>query len=105
LLLAIASTLWRHLTEPVSARVRTIFKTRALALFVVPLLITGGCVYYDTNIRNRYETTRERLDRRADYEKRYRSLASTPQPRITDITTRVDIFSDKRLYHNLCLHT
>ena len=90
--IAIAALTWRKLRDAATIRIRALLRHRALlALFVAIALLTGGCVYYDTNIRHTRESAEERLDRKAEYEKRYRPMASMPQPRITDVVTRVDL--------------
>ena len=46
-----------------------------------------------TNVRGGFISSRELLDWKIEYEKRYRPAASLPHPRITSVTTRVDLFS------------
>ena len=90
--IAIAAFTWRRLRDAASIRVRALLRHRGvLASFPVIALLTGGCVYYDTNIRHTRETAEERLDRKAAYERRYRPMATMLQPRITDVITRVDL--------------
>ncbi|MBS0319151.1 MAG: hypothetical protein JSR18_01305 [Proteobacteria bacterium] len=66
----------------------------AAAAGVVGVLIaaTGGYIFYNTNILNRYETAYDGEQRQADYEKRYRALLADPQPKITDVKLRVELY-------------
>src|SRR5206468_769917 len=57
---------------------------------------TGGFIYYNTNILNRYVPTKTRYDRQASYEKKYRQYLDLPQPRITDVEADVDIHPETR---------
>lgn len=66
--------------------------TACLVLFVG----VGGYIFYNTNVLNPYRTTFKVDEGRAQYEKKYRQYWSLPQPRITDVTTQVDVYSDKR---------
>ncbi len=45
---------------------------------------------------NPYRTTFKIDDARAQYEKKYKQYWSLPQPRITDVTTQVDFYPEKR---------
>jgi hypothetical protein len=56
----------------------------------------GGYVFYNTNIVNAYLPEDRQLDRRAHYEKTYRSLRDVAQPELIDVRTHVDIFPEQR---------
>jgi len=58
---------------------------------VVLMTGVGGYIFYNTNVLNPYATTFKIDEWRAQYEKKYRQYWSLPQPRITDVTTEVDI--------------
>ncbi|MGA7316074.1 MAG: ABC transporter permease [Silvibacterium sp.] len=64
---------------------------------VVLLLCVGGYIFYNTHILNPYRTTFKVDEDRAQYEKKYRRYWSLPQPRITDVTTQIDIYPEQRL--------
>jgi ABC-2 type transport system permease protein len=71
--------------------------TRAgMAVCVVLLFCVGGYIFYNTHILNPYRTTFKVDDDRAQYEKKYRQYWLLPQPRITDVTTQIDIYSQQR---------
>ena len=63
---------------------------------LVLLFGVGAYIFYNTNIVNPYRTAFKIDEGRAQYEKKYRQYWSLPQPRITDVTTQVDIYPDKR---------
>ena len=69
-----------------------LFRSAAVAGAVV----TGGFIYYNTNVLNRYLPTKTRYDRQAAYEKKYRQYLGLPQPRVTDIYADVDIHPETR---------
>ncbi len=66
----------------------------ALLLFIG----SGAFIFYNTNILNDYETSKDREQLAADYEKKYKSLEDNPSPHITDVKVDVDIFPDERRY-------
>ncbi|MCO1332817.1 hypothetical protein MO867_00565 [Microbulbifer sp. OS29] len=66
----------------------------ALLLFVT----SGAFIFYNTNILNDYETSKDREQLAADYEKKYKALEGNPAPHITDVKVDVDIFPDERRY-------
>jgi len=53
---------------------------------------TGSWIFYNTHVLNPYVTRNDRQRDQAEYEKRYKALAATPQPRITAVDVRVDLF-------------
>ena len=63
---------------------------------VVLMLGVGGYIFYNTHILNPYRTARNVDEGRAQYEKKYRQYWSLPQPRVTDVTTEIDIYPEKR---------
>lgn len=66
----------------------------SLALFVG----AGGAIFYNTNVRNRYETSKERRHRQAEYERSYRKLKDLPQPRLVDAKVRADLEPEHRAF-------
>ena len=71
----------------VTGRVGLIAAAGALAMAVL-----GAFIFYNTNVLNPYLTAHDRQARRAEYEKRYKALATAPQPKITDVTVAVDLY-------------
>jgi hypothetical protein len=62
----------------------------------VSMAALGAYIFYNTNILNPYVTTRDREQRQADYEKKYKSLANDEQPKITDVTVTVDLYPSEQ---------
>ena len=62
------------------------------AVCCVLFLGVGSYIFYNTSVLNRYRTTYRIDDDRAQYEKKYRQqYKDMPHPRITDITTQIDL--------------
>lgn len=100
LLLIIASVLSVRGTE-------TSFKKRVeldMQRFTKPLLkfalstllvfaLLGSYIFYNTNILNRYESTADKLEFKADYEKTLKKFEYLPQPKITDVNLHIELYS------------
>ena len=56
----------------------------------------GGWIYYNTHILNAYETADSRLQKRADYERRFGAYRNQPGPSLTGITLEVDLYPEER---------
>jgi ABC-2 type transport system permease protein len=56
----------------------------------------GGWIFYNTNVLNRYETRPEREALLARYEKALLPFEKLPQPTITDVTLKVELFPKQR---------
>jgi hypothetical protein len=56
----------------------------------------GAFVFYNTNVQNPYLTTHDREARQADYEKKYKALAAAPQPKITAVSLKVDLYPQEQ---------
>jgi hypothetical protein len=63
---------------------------------VTLILSAGGFIFYNTNVLHAYVTTDDRIERGAEYERRYRRYAGIPQPRLTATTLRVEIHPERR---------
>jgi ABC-2 type transport system permease protein len=86
---------WRDRLREARARLHA----PALLLLVVAglaFLGSGAWIYYNTNILNTYRNSTAKTVRHADYEKKYAKYLDAPQPRITAITTDVDIYPYRR---------
>jgi len=103
LLAIITNLLWTRGTEG-SWRVRM---NLAVARFSRPAMVgavvcvvlmagVGSYIFYNTHVLNHYWTANSFAEARAQYEKKYRQYFSLPQPRITDVTTEMDIYPLKR---------
>lgn len=58
--------------------------------------IGGGILFYDLHIANDFKTAYGREEVQADYERNYKKLAGMPQPRITDVSLRLELFPQAR---------
>ncbi|MEO8754794.1 MAG: ABC transporter permease, partial [Casimicrobiaceae bacterium] len=61
----------------------------------VAFIATGGFIYYNTHVLNTYYSRNDLLRVQADYERRFKSLAFAPQPKITAVDVRADIYPDQ----------
>ena len=70
--------------------------TRPVALLLgagtVAMAAFGAFIFYNTNILNHYQTADDLLARQADYEKKYKSLSTAPQPKIAAVKLAVDLY-------------
>jgi hypothetical protein len=70
--------------------------TRPVALLsaagAIAMAGLGAFIFYNTNVLNHYRTADDQLARQADYEKKYKSLAGVPQPKITAVKLAVDLY-------------
>ena len=62
---------------------------------LVLFILSGFNIYYNINVLNTYMTKKEYRHFRAEYEKKYSLYKNYPQPRITDVNLKVDIFPDE----------
>ncbi|MBC3832792.1 hypothetical protein H8K33_14880 [Undibacterium amnicola] len=68
----------------------------ALALSMMAFALTGGWIFYNTNVLNQYQTKTAALDETAEYEKNYKQYKHFPHPRLTDVKANVDIYPEQR---------
>ncbi|WP_375436569.1 ABC transporter permease/M1 family aminopeptidase [uncultured Hymenobacter sp.] len=58
--------------------------------------LVGGFIYYNTNVLNRYQSTKTQEQQRVQFEKKYAQLSKRPQPRITAVELQVDLFPSRQ---------
>ena len=63
---------------------------------LIVFIFAGGCIFYNTNILNGYETRKGREEIKVSYENQYKKYESIPQPRLLASFVNVDIFPKKR---------
>jgi ABC-2 type transport system permease protein len=68
----------------------------ALGLSLVCFSLSGGWIFYNTNVLNQYEASNVAMDQQANYEKLYRQYKDLPHPKVTDISANVDIYPAER---------
>ncbi|MFL6843984.1 MAG: M1 family aminopeptidase [Allosphingosinicella sp.] len=99
ILLVVSHLLWRRGTETrLKPRLRRaprrligapgVIAGLALATFVA----TGAYAWYNTNVLNRYETSSARDEFAANYEKKYLKYEKLPQPTISKVVLKVDLY-------------
>jgi ABC-2 type transport system permease protein len=99
ILLVISYALWRRGTSvalrPRLAQIGHRLRGRALAVLVVAALAwvgSGGWIYYNTNVLNRYVTQPGHDELMADLEKTLLPLEDVVQPRVAAVTLAVDLY-------------
>jgi ABC-2 type transport system permease protein len=86
---------WRARLQFARQRISRPVTLTAIAAGVL-FVATGGFIFYNTNILNTYQTSSEREEQTALYEKKYRHFNGIPQPRITNVKVDVDIYPGER---------
>lgn len=70
--------------------------TKPLLKFALSTLLVfallGSYIFYNTNILNRYESTADKLEFKADYEKTLKKFEYLPQPKITDVNLHIELY-------------
>ena len=80
----------------------TATKKRAFATLLIGMLVFISCgsfIYYNTNVQNKFMTSFASEELQSNYEKKYKSFQSAPQPKITDVVLKVDIYPHERSIH------
>jgi hypothetical protein len=73
---------------------RTTALTTAVAVGLV--LISGGYIFYNTNVLNDYTTAAERTEQNVQYELKYGKYKNIPQPLLTGTKLQVEIYPEDR---------
>jgi len=102
ILLVAAHLLWRRGTETRlrprlklgRARLRGMPGLIAGAALVVAI-VTGGWIFYNTNILNEYRTRDAREEYSAEYERRFLRYENLPQPTISHVVMNVDLYPEQ----------
>ncbi|MEO9965324.1 MAG: M1 family aminopeptidase [Reichenbachiella sp.] len=58
--------------------------------------LSGCYIYYNTNILNEYSTSDEQDEQQAAYEKQLKKYVTLVQPKIVDISLKVDVYPETR---------
>ncbi|HEV8582660.1 MAG TPA: M1 family aminopeptidase [Thermoanaerobaculia bacterium] len=95
----LTSALWRRIGAPLRERLRLLARrnrpARALAAMFA---VTGGWIFYNTNVVRDYVTAAEISDWKADYEKAYKRIEKLPHPRILAVDGEVDLYPAEQRY-------
>ncbi len=76
-------------------RLGTNYKLATIASIFLWVL-TAGFVFYNTQIKNTYDTSEEQETILAEYEKRYKKYEDIAQPRIVDVKYNIDLYPETR---------
>ncbi len=63
---------------------------------LVVFITCGSFIYYNTNVENQFMSSFRRNEVKADYERKYRKYLDRPQPKITSVNLKVDIYPMER---------
>ena len=88
---------WRSRLKQAMGRLRLPLKV-AGALFVVGFVAVGAYIFHNTHRLNRYENSKTTRARQAQYERKYKQYESLPQPKITAVEVKVDVFPERRAF-------
>jgi len=74
----------------------TPLRLATLVVVVLAAIATGGWIFYNTNVLNRYVDSKVDSRISAEYEKRYKQYEGLAQPRVADVRLDVDIYPSER---------
>jgi len=86
---------WRDRVHEARVRLGTA-ATCALSVALLAFIGSGTWIYYNTHVLNHYQSSADKLQQRADYEKKYAQYKDVPQPRITAVQADVAIYPYER---------
>ncbi|MTI31906.1 ABC transporter permease/M1 family aminopeptidase [Xanthovirga aplysinae] len=75
---------------------KPMFKAGAVAVAI--FILSGGYIFYNTNILNNYSSPASEEAHRVDYEKTLKHLEYIPQPKIVDVNLKLDLYPYERDY-------
>ena len=106
LLLLAAHLLWpRGIEDDWQSRIRVMRQRMTqpvvLSIWTISTLwvLTGGYIYYNTHVLNKYTTARGNEQKQAEYEKRYKQYEHIVQPVIEKVYADVDIYPNRGDVH------
>jgi hypothetical protein len=71
--------------------------TKWIAIIAFGLTVSlGSFIFYNTNVLNKYQTSSEIQEQKANYERRYGQYRNTPQPQLTDTKLHVEIYPERQ---------
>jgi len=88
---------WRSRLKQAADRFRFPINVIGIA-FVVAFIAIGGYIYQNTRRLNKYEDSKSLRVKQARYEKQYKKYEGLPQPKITAVDLKVDIFPERRAF-------
>jgi len=70
----------------------------AVALLVAGAGGSGGWIYYNARVLNDYVPGWEENDRSASYEREYKQFETLPQPKVTDVRVRLELYPSRGVF-------
>lgn len=106
LILALLSFKWWHrgISEGFLTKVKQIrhswnsFQKVSLSLLMILFCFSSGFIFYKTNIKTDYLTSQERLDQRAEYEKKYKRFENLDRLYPSEIQTEMALYPGESRY-------
>lgn len=68
------------------------------SLAFLTFMLIGSYIFYNTNVLNDYWTHTEKQEFRANYEKTLKKMQDLPQPKITAVNLKVELYPSQRNY-------
>lgn len=68
----------------------------AIGLSLLAFLVCGGFVYYNTQVLNTYDSSKQQENKQVAYEKKYKKYENIAQPRFTKLNYIIDIQPEER---------
>ena len=84
----------KRLTKAKNSIFGTTAKVGIPAILVI--FLVGGYIFYNTNVLNKYITAEESTERRVLYEKKYGKFDKIPQPLLSGIKLKGEIYPERR---------
>src|SRR6202035_1090630 len=70
----------------------------ALAILLVAAIASGTWYYWNAHVRNEFLSAKQRRAIQAAYERDYKKYERLPQPKITAVDTKIDIYPERRSF-------
>lgn len=71
---------------------------RAATVMVLLFVISGSYIFFNTNILNQYTSMATQNAFKADYEKTLKKYERTPQPKMVDVSLKVELYPSRQEY-------
>ena len=91
-----SETSWKARFHGASQRLPGLIPATVVLLAVA--IGSGGWFYYNTHRLNAFQTTKQRRQLQADYEKLYKKYEKQPLPKIVAVDTTVNIYPERRSF-------
>jgi hypothetical protein len=92
----IASSMWRRSGRSIRERLVLARRSKLAAALLIPIVVIGAWIYYNTDVLNRNESAAQVNDWKAAYEKTYGRFAKAPRPHIAEIDAAFDLAPERQ---------